>query len=238
MAVWTVQQLLGDVYLQVYQGSPSDDNQLDERLVLFWLSYNLNELVAQECNRKIMKDETIPPIYTKRAAYQSINIETNPAGTPQDRLFVTLDDQVLALRKDAGIIRVTTSDGNVVTRVNLADLNMLLYMPFALPTAENPVFYRQAEKIYLVGFKDVDAPFEELNVDYVPKQDLTVANLTDEVLVSDETLPRLIDLTVQRAKLQIYGTVADDSNDGNDSKPLIYHTAIQNTSNLDPQQQE
>lgn len=237
MAVWTVQQLLGDVILQVYEGSPSDDNSLDERQVLFWLSYHLNELVTQECNRKIKKDEAIPPIYTKRAAYQPIDIETNPAGTPQDRLFVTLDDQVLALWKDAGIIRVTTSDGNIVTRVNLADLNMLLYMPFACPTAENPVFYRQAEKIYLVGFKDVDAPFEELNVDYVPKQDLTTASLTDEVLVSDETLPRIIDLTVQRAKLEIYGTTSDEENDGTDKKPLVYHTAIQNTSNLDPQQE-
>lgn len=236
MAIWTVQQLLSDIILQVYEGAPSDDRDLDDRQVIFWLSYHLNAIVADECNRKIMKDETIPPIYTKRAAYQLIQIETNPAGTPQDRLYVTLTDQVLALRKDAGIIRVTTSDGNIVTRVNLADLSMLLYMPFALPTAENPVFYRQAQKIYLVGFKDVDAPFEELNVDYVPKQDLTVAALTDEVLISDEALPRVIDLTVQRAKLEIYGTTADQRNDGIDPKQLVYHDAIQKPQSIEPGQ--
>lgn len=235
MAVWTVQQLLSDVILQIYEGDPSDDKTLDERQVLFWLSYHLNQLVTQECNRKLKKDETLPPIYTKPAAYQSIQIETNPAGTPQNRLYVTLEDQVLSLWKDAGIVRVTTSDGNIVTRVNLADLNMLLYMPFAMPTAENPVFYRQAEKIYLVGFKDVDAPFEELNVDYIPKQDLTTAALTDEVLISDEILPLVIDLTVQRAKQEIYGTSQDNTNDGVDPKQLIYHTAIQNPSNTEPQ---
>lgn len=238
MAIWTVQQLLNDVILQVYEGAPSDDKDLDERQVLFWLSYHLNQLVVQECNRKIMKDEAVPPIYTKRAAFQPIQIETNPAGTPQDRLYVTLSDQVLALRKDAGIVRVSTSDGNIVTRVDLAALNMLLYMPFSMPTAENPVFYRQAQKIYLVGFKDVDAPFEELNVDYIPKQDLTVAALTDEVLVSDETLPLVIDLTVQRAKQEIYGTTTDQTNDGTDTKPLIYHEAIQKPASQQPQQPE
>ena len=227
MAIWTVQQLLSDVMLQVYEGAPSDDKDLDERQVLFWLSYHLNATITQECNQKIGKDESVPPIYTKRAQYQPLNIETNPAGTPQDRLFVTLPEQVLALRKDAGIVRVTTSDGNVVTRVDLAALNMLLYMPYSNPTAENPVYYRASQKIYLVGFKDVDAPFEELNVDYIPKQDLTVAALTDEVLISDEALPIVIDLTIQRAKQEIYGTQSDQTNDGTDPKKLIYHEAIQ-----------
>lgn len=219
----TVAQLVSDVELQVYQGLPSDDAELDPRQIKFWLSNNLNALVATECNSKLAKDEQIPVIYKKRLI-QAIP-ESQEEGK-QDRIVVELNVDVLVLNKDAGIIRVITDAGDIVTKMSVETINMLRYMPYASPSIENLIYYRAGKNLFIEGLKPVDLPFTELYIDYVPKQDLLSLEDTDEVLVSDLVLPQLISSVVDLAKQELYGSQKDLTNDGVDNTESLYHQQI------------
>lgn len=225
----TKAQLISDVLLQVYEGAPSDDANLEEREIAFWLSFHLNQLVATELNSKLAKQEQFPSVYKKRASCEVLTVEDIDCGDDcQDRVYAELSEDVLTINKDAGIIRVITDDGDIVTKTSIESIDILRYMPFAKPSTENLVYLREGKRIYIEGLKSVDVPFNKLNVDYIPKQDLLTMSNSDEVLVSDLVLPQLIDLTVQRAKQEIYGSQQDLTNNGVDDSQPVYHTQIAN----------
>lgn len=232
----TKEQFISDVELQVYQGQISDDAELSKDQIAFWGSYNLNMVVANELNEKLKRGEFFPPVYKKRASCEVLTKEDIDCGDDcQDRVFAQLDEEILSLNKDAGVMRVTTDEGDIVLKASVETLDLLRYMPFAKPTTDNLVYVREGKKIFIEGLKSVDIPFNEINVDYIPKQNLLTMANTDEVLVSDMALPQVIDLTVQRAKLELYGTQPDKENDGVDYKQTAYHTAIANPANSEPQ---
>lgn len=232
----TKAQLISDVFLQVYEGAPSDDANLESREVAFWLSFHLNQLVATELNSKLSREEQFPSVYKKRASCEVLTVEDIDCGDDcQDRVFAELTEDVLTVNKDAGILRVVTDDGAIVTKASIESIDILRYMPYAKPSIDNLVYLREGRKIYIEGLKSVDVPFNKINVDYIPKQDLTTMVDTDEILVSDLVLPQLIDLTVQRAKQEIYGSQQDLDNDGVDNSKPVYHTQIANPTNNEPQ---
>lgn len=232
MALVTVDKLVSDIELLVYQGDVSDDSTLEHSQIKFWLSYYTNQVVATECNSKLAKGEQVPSIYVKVAQCEPLTAEDVDCGDDcEDRVFVEIDDEILTLNKDAGVVRVITDEGDIVVKGFPGTMDMLHYMPFAAPSIENIIYYREGKKFYLEGFKTVDIPFNKLNIWYVPKQNLLDLEDTDEVLLSDLALPQVMDLTLERAKQELYGSVADATSDGVDPKNLIYHQAIQNPAN-------
>lgn len=232
----TKAQLISTVFLQVYEGAPSDDANLEEREVAFWLTLHLNQLVATELNEKLKRGEPFPSIYKKRASCEVLTLEDIDCGDDcQDRVFTELTEDILTINRDAGVLRVITDEGDIVLKASIETLDFLRYMPFAKPSSENLVYVREGKKFYIEGMKGVDVPFSKLNIDYIPKQDLSSMAETDEVLVSDLVLPELIDLTVQRAKQEIYGSQQDLANNGVDDSTPVYHTQIANPVKNEPQ---
>lgn len=227
----TKQQLISDIELQLLQSAPSDDSELSKSQIAFWLSYELNGLVATECNEKLKRFEQIPSVYIKVANCQVPVTEDLPCGDDcADRIFVTLQAEVLTLNNDGGIVVIETDQRQQVHKASVQTLTLFNKMRFSKPSDENLIFYRVGNKIYIEGIKKPDIPFEELHVWYVPKQDvLSMAN-TDEVLASDLVLPELMNRVVQRGKLELYGTDADQENDGVDYKQPSYHLNIANPS--------
>src|SRR5882672_362486 len=100
----TKQELISTVFLQTYEGAPSDDANLEEREVAFWLSFHLNQLVATELNSKLARGEQFPSVYKKRASCEVLTVEDIDCGDDcQDRVYAELDEEVLTVNKDAGI---------------------------------------------------------------------------------------------------------------------------------------
>jgi len=233
----TKSEFISTVFLQVYEGAPSDDANLEEREVAFWGTFHLNQLVANELNEKLKRGEQFPSVYKKRAACEVLSIEEAQCGDGcQDRVYVQLPEDVLTINKDAGIVRVTTDEGDLVTKGSTETLDILRYMPYAKPSNENLVYYRESAKIFVEGIKNADVPFNELNVVYIPKQDIAALGNDDEILASDLVLPQLIDLVVQRAKMELYGSQQDVANDGTDGVTTKYHELIKNPANNEPNQ--
>lgn len=222
----TVRDLVSDIELATYQGDISDDIALEKSQIKYWISTDLNSLVANECNEKIKRQEMIPAIYVKRTELEVPDIETDDVDECDERIFLDLPEDVLTINKDMGIVRVITDEGDPILRASLETLDYIRNLRFAKPSANNLVYYHQQKKLFIEGFKPSDIPFNSLFVFYVPKQDLLTMADTDEVLVSDLVLPTLIDSVVNRAKSEIYGSEQDTESDGTDKTQPIYHQQI------------
>ena len=232
-------KLISDVILQLTQGSPSDDLQLEELQVAQWATYSLNQLVKSEVSQAIKSGSAIPPIYLQRVVAQSL-IEDPVSGIADanQRMYVALTEDVLDLPNDAGIVQVEDYDGNLIYKTSMERSNMLRDLRFAKPSQENRVYYREFTKIYIEGFTYADIEFNDIIVTYIPKQDIESYADDDTLLITDQLIPLLVDMCVQRGKLELYGSQADAGNDGTDAKQTQYHTAISNPTKGDQQQTE
>ena len=225
----TKTKFISDVILQLNQGQVSDDLELEDSQVAQWGTYHLNNLVKQEIEREKSLGNMIPPIYIVRETGRPLSEETvADIDDLNQRMWITLTQEVLDLPKDAGIVAVWDYDLNLIHKASIDRLYMLNTMRFAKPTPENKLYYRSGNKIFIEGWRTDDMEFNEVIVDYVPKQDILSLGDSDEILITDQLVPMLVALTVQTGKMQMYGSSPDQNNDGQDVKSTSYHTAIAN----------
>jgi len=234
----TKTRLISDIILQLTQGVPTDDFTIEELQVAQWLDYHLNDLIKREITDHIKTGMSIPPIYIIRETGLTMTEEAVIDIDDHDqRFYLTLTNEVLDLPKDSGVVKVLDYDLNLIHKTASENLEVLRDLRFAKPSTENVLYYREGKKVFIEGFNTADVDFNDLIVFYVPKQDILSMADGDEVIISDQLIPVLIDMCVQRGKLQLYGTQPDTSNDGVDRKQVQYHTAISNPTNQDQQAQ-
>lgn len=225
----TKSELISDIELQLLQGTTSDDSELEFDQIALWIDYHLNDLIRREIIEEKKKGNPIPPIYIVRETALALTEETTTDIDDVDqRLYVTLTGEVLDLPRDMGVVRVLDYDLNLIQKTTVEDLEVIRDLRFAKPSTDNVLHYRQGEKVFIIGFNTADVDFNPIIVDYVKKQDLITMADTDEVLISDQLVPLLIDLCVQRGKQELYGTTPDEDNQGTDTKKTAYHTQIAN----------
>lgn len=225
----TKEKLIGDILLQLTQGSPSDDLALEEEQVAYWIQYYLHDLIRREILDYQRKGQMIPPIYIRRdIALELQEEDVDDVADVKQRIYVELEDDVLDLPRDGGIVRVLDYDRNLIQKTSVEELEHLRHLRFAKPSLENILYYREGKKIFIEGFNTADIDFNPIMVSHIPKQDVLALDDDDEILITDQLVPILIDLCVQRGKLELYGSEPDKANDGIDNKNIQYHTAITN----------
>lgn len=223
----TVNEIVSDVMLQLYQGQISDDAATERSQVKFWVSNHLNQLVAAELNEKTKRGESLPAIYQVKATIEVPAIEALAnVDEADERIYVDMDAEILTLNKDAGCIAVLDEDNNEIKKTTLTTLLQFKHQKFGKPSLDNLLYYREGQRLFIYGIKAVDIPFAYIQVWYVPKQDLLTMAETAEVLCSDLVLPQVIAASVETGKLQLYGTQADHESDGVDKSTPIYHQQI------------
>lgn len=236
----TVKEFISDILLQLNQGDISDDSTLEWSQIKAWLTYHANGLIATEINSKLDHSEMVPSQYLTREECLVSELEDTDCGDDcQDRISITLQNDVLTLNNDGGIVMVQTDEGTQVLKAgSINQLVLFNQMRFAKSSAANLVYYRQGSKtLYIDGMSSVDIPFDKFHVWYVAKQDYSTASDSTVINVSDLILPLLMDSVLQRGKLELYGSESDKSSDGVDYHSPAYHLAIQNPENNDQQQQ-
>ena len=225
------EKLISDVLLQLYQGSLTDDKSLEDSQVAHWATIHLNDLVKREIMTEKEKGHQVPPIYIIREIARPITEEeVDDIDDENQRMYVELEGEVLDLPRDGGIVKVLDYDLNLIHPASTEGIGMLSDFRFASPSSENPLYYREGKKIFIKGFNSADLDFNDIMVHYVKKQDVIALEDEDEILISDKLIPALMDLIVQRGKLELYGTQPDASSDSVDRKQPVYHTAISNPS--------
>jgi hypothetical protein len=231
----TKKEFVSDVILQLTQGAPSQDFQLDEEQVLFWGTTTLNDLKKREIELELRKGNVIPPIYITRQEGLTLTEEAiAEIDGKKQRMWLQLTDEIIDLAKDQGLIQIQDYDYNLVYKASLERLQMLNVMRFAKPSLNNLVYFRQGKKIFIEGIKTSEIDAALFIVDYIKKDDLTTYGDNDDLILSDQLIPLLIDNVVQKGKLQMYGTQVDMTNDGVDPKTPQYHTAISNPNQEQP----
>lgn len=234
----TKEKLISDIELQLYQGTISDDNELEKNQIAQWIQYHLHSLQRQEITTAINSGQLIPSIYIITESGLEMS-EENVEGISdsKQRFWIDLTNNVLDLPDDRGIVRVEDYDGNLILKTSIEHLSMTRDLRFSKPSLNNVLYYRIGKKVFLEGFNTADTDFNDIIVHYVPKQDILALNDSDEVLVSDMILPVLIDLVVARGKAELLGSVpADQENDGVQKVAPIYHSQISNPAKNQPQE--
>lgn len=223
----TVNEIVSDVELQLYQGQVSDDASVDRAQIKFWISYHLNQLVAAECNEHTKRGQVIPPIYQTKATLEVPDIEElDGIDEDDERIYIEMDEEILNLNKDAGVIAILNDQNDEIKKASLTTILQFKHTKFGKPSLDNLLYYREGQKIFIYGFKAVDIPFESIQVWFVPKQNLLDMAETDEVKCSDLVLPQVIAAAVETGKLQLLGSQADRENDGADKTVPVYHQQI------------
>jgi hypothetical protein len=232
----TKELIVGTIELELTQLSISDDSNVDQNLIASWVGTHLNELVAAEVNSLTKAGKSIPAIYIKVAdAKLMVTEDVSTFEADEDRMYVELDDDILDVNDDRGIVLIETEDGDEVKKTSVANFIKLKKLQFAKPTIENPLCYRRGQKIYFIGFTPTDIPFELVNVYYLPKQDILNAANSYELLASDSIISSVIDLCIERGKQALLGTQIDQTNDGVSPQSPVYHRQIASP-NDQPQQ--
>jgi hypothetical protein len=217
----TKKEIRSDIILQLTQGAPSNDFNLPNRQIDFWIGYYRNSLVATELNEKLKRGEPIPSVYIT----SQTGIELQEAG---DNFTLPISGDVMILNKNAGIIKIEDEDGNEIKKSDPQSLTLFKRMRFAKPSVDNVLYSFEGSSIILHTLSDSDISLEDYSVWYVAKQDVLNMADSETIQVSDLTLPMLIETCVQQGKLELYGTEADKESDGVDYKSQKYHLGISN----------
>lgn len=228
----TKEKFISDVILQLTQGSPSDDIQLEDLQVAQWSTVVINDLVTREITSYMKQGKFIPPIYIVRETGKALLEETvTDIDDEKQRIYFALSGEVLDLPNDAGVVQVLDYDLNVIHRGSLERMQIINALRFARPTQDNKVYYRSGTSIFIEGFATADIDFNPIIVDYVKKQDIGALSDSGSILLSDQLYPIALAGVVQMGKTQMYGSSPDQANDGIDTKSIQYHTAIANNQN-------
>lgn len=226
----TKHKLISDIENQLLGGQPSDDSELSHKQIAYWIQMTLHDLIKQEVTAAQKKGDSIPPIYITRDVGLEMDEEAvADIDADKQRFWVDLTQDVLDLPNDRGIVRVEDYDGNLISKTNLEFLDVIRNLRFSKPSPENVLYYRVAKKVFLEGLNTDDIDFNPFIVYYIPKQDVEALADDGEILVSDQLLPVLTDMVVQRGKLMLLGGVpADQENDGTTKIQPVYHQQVRN----------
>src|SRR5687768_18588183 len=134
----TVNEIVSDVMLQLYQGQISDDAATERSQVKFWVSNHLNQLVAAELNEKVKRGEGLPAIYQVKATIEVPALEAlSDVDESDERIYVEMDEEILTLNKDAGVIAVLDEDNNEIKKTTLTTLLQFKHQKFGKPSLDN-----------------------------------------------------------------------------------------------------
>ena len=68
MPTYSALNLISDIELQLNQGAISDDSELSRSQIAYWIEYELNNLVQQECELAMKQGKPLPSIYINRVS--------------------------------------------------------------------------------------------------------------------------------------------------------------------------
>lgn len=234
----TKENLIGDVMLQLTQAVLTDDIAIEELQIASWATDYLNDLVRRECTAEMKKGKFIPAIYIVRETGLPLTEEAVADVDDEDqRMYLTLTGEVVDLPNEGGVVKVLDYDLNTISKTSTENLEVISDLRFAAPSSENPLYYLEGNKIFIKGFATSDLEFNDFMVHYVARQDVMALEDEDEIKATEQVINVLTDLLVARGLKELYGGQPDTSNDSVDRKQPVYHTAIQNPSRQDQDNQ-
>lgn len=211
----TKEKLISDIELRLTKGKPSDDLELERSQIGHWLDVVRDMLVQQTLNKSITAKDYVHPMYIEKETCLAATMSSESCLTSANqKAELTLSKSPIVLLKDRGIVRVTTSDYQRVDKLDVASIDIINDLPFSKPNQNNLAFYREGDKIIIEGISQHNVDLTNFIVYYIPQYTTNPVSESDEFIIAGHLIPVLLDEVENIGRRQIYNSLEDDSNDG------------------------
>ena len=208
----TRSQIRSDIILRLTSGKPSDDFELDDRQIDFWIDTIRAELLLLK-----IKDESDKDI---DSFFQFIDCLPIQKEVPCEddcnaRYYVELPSKPIDLKDDSGIRLVETSGGSEIKRMRVSDIHILKNLRFSNPSPSNMAFYRIDTKLIIRGGTVNFLKNGKVNIVAALSNPSSSISDDSEYPISEDLLPILLDRIEEIGRRQEMGE-SDLINDGVD----------------------
>jgi hypothetical protein len=200
------EDLIADCILRITRGNPSDDLQIPDSQVSFWLDIVRGRLVAE-----LIKSEA-------QVNYESFIIEKNNIDIQQDttkknnQYYIEIPTP-LSFMGDQGIYYVETEGGDEIYRISPHMKSSIKDLRFAKQNRRRSSYFRVGDRLYLNGNSQNFYNNGKINVMIIP-EDTSSLEDTDEYPIDSKLLMDLMNGVEDIARRELYGSNEDLSNDG------------------------
>ena len=209
----TKRQLIDDVVIRLAGFKPSDDLEISDTLVGFWIDNARSMIISQ------MMEQGMGIDFSDYAVlYEDLKIENKERGMEslkEDKwFFVDLPTSVMSLSNDEGIMSVYMQDGREVKRYNLTDRVRFKNLRFGKPSDDVPVYTRIGDELRFEGGNESWREYGRVSVLLVPEN---VEDLDSFYPIDSSIVPQVLQMAEEtgRRTLGIPQDVKDDGKDVN-----------------------
>lgn len=209
-------KLIDDVVLRVGP-KPSDDDELSRSQVGWWISNIRDGVVKEYLDSQIKGGYPLDSFYVERETCKAATSEEVECVDAEDeRIYLTLLKQPMALYNDAGVLRVLTSDGVMLDKSRMEAIDWVKDLKYGKPTTKRPVWYRDNKIVVLEGvsYKNLQ---ETYIVYYIPSASSQALDETQDIKISDELLPVILEKVEELARREM-GVPIDNIDNGKDDR--------------------
>lgn len=210
----TIGVLIDDILLRVMGGNTSDDMQIEREQVAHWLAINRDMLVKAKLDEDIKNGRQLDSFYIEREVYKIPALEeTEGVEDPDENIYIELLKKPLSLNKDSGILNVLTEEFIPVSKARIENFAWVQDLKYAKPSTNHLVYYRLNDKIFIKGLSYKNLDLDNFIVDYIPSMADQALTEADDIKVTDDLIPPLLEIVEDIARRELYG-IQDQMNDG------------------------
>lgn len=185
-------KLIDDIILRVTKGKPSDDLELEREQVAHLVDIEGDKLLREFLNEFAGNRLKPPDFYYKREVCKKpIKEEIDCVDDCGSRITFELSQEPINLLGSLEVGRVQTNKGIEVLKTTPGNIGWIKDLPFAKPTKDNLVYYREGRRLIIEGYSPKNILLSEFLVWYIPgfagSQENDSINISDD-LVSDLTI--------------------------------------------------
>lgn len=210
----TKSKLISDIELRVTGGKPSDDLALSRRQISYWLDLSRDALVGNYLNDIIKKGNPIPTDYLEKETFSVFE----GVDEDDDGLFeswkVSLSKTPLNLLKDRGIARVVTSNFQQVQKKDLSNIDWITDLSYCKADSDNLTYHREKNVLFIQGLNEYEVEYDKVTVYYVTSYKESPVDDIERFVIDDTLMDILLDEVEEIARRELYGSVQDLENDG------------------------
>ena len=204
-------ELIDDVILRLTAFKPSDDVEIPDALVGFWLDTSRSALI-----NKSIEEGGGYDLSSYAVLYEDLKILSEERGMADlkedDWFFIDLPTSVLSLTHDAGVMSIYNQVGVEIKRYRVTDRIRFKHLRFGKPSDDVSTYTRQKERIFFEGGNDSWRNNGYVSILMIPEN--TTDLDTDEEYPIDATIvPMLLNMCEEIGRRAL-GIPEDLSNDG------------------------
>lgn len=210
----TRREIRSDIILRVTKGKPSDDFEIDDRQIDFWIDMIRAAIVSAR-----IKEESDSGLQSYLTFLECLDIsEASSACLDADicaskRYEVNLPADVINLDEDIGVYRVETAAGYPIRKIRPSDKSRFKNLKFVTFNAKNLGYYRVENKIVLLGGTTNFLENGKVNIYAILSTTVGTVGDDDEFPIAEDLLPALIQEceAIARRELELPEDISNDA---------------------------